>query len=110
MTNDISRLKEITTTSGVKVTLLDWITGREYQQINAPMFAQMKMKPSQNGMETSTITMDVATLMDNEAIRTIVKSVDGKTDNILDAVLDLRIDDFNEVMVNVRETIGGKKK
>lgn len=110
MTNDTTRIREIITTRGTKIVLLDWITGRELQQINGPMFSQMKMKPSQGGMETSTVTMDISILMDNEAVKTIVKSVNGQTENVVDLVLDLPVDDYNEVMAAVRETLNGKKK
>jgi hypothetical protein len=110
MQNDTNRIKEFTTTAGTKIVMLDWINGREHQQINAPMFAQMKMKPGQNGVETSSISMDVALLIDNEAIKHVIKSVNGQSANVFDLVQDLPVDEYNEVLAEVRESMKGKKK
>lgn len=105
------RYREFITKSGLKIVLLDWINAREFQQINRAMFSQMKLKPMANGtVETGTITADLAQDLDNEAIKVIVKSIDGKSENVLDLILDLPVYEYNEIIAEVKEVQNGKKK
>jgi hypothetical protein len=46
----------------------------------------------------------------DSAIRLVVVSVDGQTDNVVDRVLDLPSQDYKEIIAAINEVTEGKKK
>jgi hypothetical protein len=112
MTNQNDRIITIITpVSGETIALKSWITGREQQAINAAMFEGVKVKPTASGgVETSSISLADAQKMDVSSIENIVVSINGNTENVKDAVLDMHIQDYNFILDAVRESAGGKKK
>lgn len=85
---------ELTTPlTGKKVVIRGYITGRIKQEIQNVYLSTAtfddKGKAQLNGSTVNTAT--------NKALELIVLSVDGKTDGVLDAVLDLPEQDFDYV-------------
>lgn len=94
MENTTRETKEITTTGGHKVILLTYITGREAREINASRV---------EGDTSFSKPTDVA-------FGIVIKSIDGSSENIVDQVLDLKLQDFTEVSEALAEVMDPKKK
>lgn len=114
--NTTNRLTKITTPSGFVVTLLEWITGRELKLINAPLYSSVKVKQSANGQQDiSAISAEVTTLMDDVAISVVVKGIEphpliDENAAVLDKVLDMPVQDYNAILLAVKDAMGGTKK
>jgi hypothetical protein len=94
MENKTRETKEITTTGGHKVTLLTYITGREAREINS----------SREDADASfTKPTDVA-------FGIVIKSLDDSSEDIVNRVLDLKLEDFTDVSNALAEVMDPKKK
>ena len=114
MSNETQReTKKITTAGGHEVEVHTYITGREDEQIEDIFSEQMelKMKGVKGAVEQeiSGIQGSVMKKMDHKAIELIVVSVDGKTENILNTLLDFDSKDYKEIKDYVKELRSGKK-
>ena len=90
-----------------KVELKEWITGRDERDIQRPI-TSVKLQIGIKGAGTGEI--DVGKAMEeskNEAIKKVIVSIDGKTEGILDLVLDMHKKDFEFVMAEVDKVITG---
>jgi len=101
-------MPEITTPiKNIKVQLRDWITGRDEIDIQRPITA-MKFQISQLGVGKGEIDVGEASEKSKEvAIEKVVISVEGKTDDILNAVLDMHREDYLFVMTEVDKIVSG---
>jgi len=101
-------MPEITTpVKNIKVQLRDWITGRDEIDIQRPIIA-MKFQISQLGVGKGEIDVGEASEKSKEvAIEKVVISVEGKTDDILNAVLDMHREDYLFVMTEIDKVISG---
>jgi hypothetical protein len=79
------------------VVAKDWITGREFEIMQKPVLENYK-----KGIESIDIIG-----VNHSAIEAYVVSVDGKTEGVLDLVLDLPSEDYNFVIGKINEV---KKK
>jgi hypothetical protein len=91
--------REIETPVGKhKVLIKTWITGREREHIQEPIFGAINMTPRQVGANVNMEMqkMDMARMVSESGHRelsTFVVSVDGKSENVLDTILDMHEDD-----------------
>lgn len=92
-----------------QAVLKAWITGREQEYIDRPSMESVSIKPNSAGkIEFGEIRSDKIEQSTHRAIESIVVSVGGKTDQILDTVLDLPVSDYNVIIAEIQEMI--KKK
>lgn len=97
----------ITPVNKVKVQLKDWITGRDEVEIQRPITA-IKFQIESSGKGAGEIDVGEATEKSKRAaIEKVVISVDGKTEGILDLVLDMHKQDYLFVMKEIDKVIGG---
>jgi len=92
-----------------KVVLRAWITGREQEDIQRPLMECMKMSVKAETPEIE--ARDAVSALEevkHKKIETIVVSVNGSEEKILDLVLDMRSIDFNFVIAKV-EAIAEEK-
>jgi len=85
-------LKKVETTGGVTVELVDYITGGEGRTLGL-----MSDDKSVEGREK----------LQDLMIELCVKTVNGKSENILQNVKDLRIQDYLEIIQNCTMLFGG---
>lgn len=98
---------KITTPSGIEVELKNYLTGREKQAIvNAPVSKDMRVSTS--GGELSGFDAAALTRYQNAQIEQIVMTVAGSTDNVLDAILNMQVKDYDAVMAAVSDVFNGK--
>jgi hypothetical protein len=105
--------KEIKTpVLGATVILKEWITGREQEYIQEPIINAASFKAgiggAQGTAELSDFKVSAITQSSHRAIETVVVSVNGQGEKILDEILNLHKDDYEFVMDAVNEIL--KKK
>jgi len=99
---------DIVTPNGHKVTLKDWISGREFEALSAPLLKLYKVNTNKGVIDEPTVSGEVMTEMNRIALETWLVSVDGATENVYDAVLDMRQEDYQFVKTAIDEI--SKKK
>ena len=104
MTND-RPTTAITTTGGHSVVFRTYITGGEKRQITEIYITAMRGKATGADVEVS-----VEYQAENKAIEFAVVSLDGMTENLVERILDLPLEDFDEIRAQVKEITEGKKK
>lgn len=102
--------KEITTSGGHKVVLKEWITGREDRELVSILLRDIEMTQRGKEQEFAGFKVGIAEEAENKAIELVVISVDGKTENIVDAVLDLPSADYDKIKAAINEITKPSKK
>ncbi len=94
--------KEITTPINKDVVIIkEWITGREYDEIQKPM-TNVKMVIDSEGVSKGEIEAGEATRQSVKiAIEKIVVSVNGESKNVYDLVGNLRKEDYQFVLKEI---------
>jgi len=94
----------ITPIGGATVVLKSWITGREKREINRVLFDDSAMIDGKYSIDASKIED-----MKDAALKNIIVSVNGMTENIIDILLDMRSEDYDFVVAAVDEVSSDKK-
>jgi len=102
--------KTLTTKAGHKVVIKEWITGREKREITKIFLYDLEKEKKEGDQESSNIKMSIAEETEKKAIETLVISVNGSTENILNNLLDLPAQDYEEVNSVISEIVYPKKK
>lgn len=95
-----------TSVSGTPVELRKWITGKQREEINAILMSAMKMKADTMGRgegEMSEGFAEAFAKSEHKEIEAFVVSVNGQTDNIVEAVLSLPEADTEEVKNEIKK-------
>lgn len=102
--------RKFTTNGGVDIEVLTYVTGRELRDMQSAYLDSVKVRPStepaKDGATQGVVEMGGAGKYmhaDEKRIEICVKSVNGSTENVVDAVLDMRREDYEEVMAAVDE-------
>lgn len=95
--------------NGHKVVIREWITGRERRELRRPFTEHMKVKSDRTGKAKVDLenTGKIIEQVEDNLIKMVVESVDGKEEGVLDAILDMREKDFNFVMEEIEKASGG---
>ena len=89
------------------VILNAYITGREKRNLNN-IFQAWQVGLGDKGMiSDKKDTKGMIENAENEAIKTVVVSVDGISENVLDKVLDMKSDDYVFVIKKINEITSG---
>ena len=96
----------IKTKNGSEAELKDFITGREFRAIRNLFFSAMKSK----GNDVVDFELDATLEAEEKTIEMIVVSLNGSKEDVLNKVLDLPREDYEEIMEKVNEIYGGLKK
>jgi hypothetical protein len=107
--------KTFTTAGGHEVVMYDYLTGLEVETIRNFYTSKAEIKSiSQDGtkVEAGVAGMSVEAAMETKklALRTAIRSIDGNSEDVDSAALNLPNDDYQEVLGAVNELIEGKKK
>lgn len=105
--------KEIVTPLGQnKIVIKAWLTGRERRAIRSVLLEGVSFSATSNEEENATPDYNfqgsALDKMQDKALETVVVSVDGKTENVLDILLDeLKEQDFEFVLAEIDKVTGG---
>lgn len=98
--------KTFKTDKGHEIELYTYATGREFQAIQNALIGSMDLGIEGQEPKVESIDFEKQTEANNEAIKTLVVSVDGEEEDVLDKVLDLPSDDYQEVLDKVNDLTG----
>lgn len=92
-----------------KVEIKEWITGKDREYINEPMYTAVQTKPTVAGGKADVAfgNFDVNKYISESAhreIETFVVSVDGSKEKVLDAVLNMHESDTEFVKAEIGKT------
>lgn len=82
-----------------QVVYYTYLTGREYEYIQTPLFQAMPMTPSAGG-DVKMGQVDVTKIQESthRLLEKLVKSIDNKTEGLVDVVLDMPQKDYQFVI------------
>lgn len=103
-----SNTTEFVTSGGHKVVLNSYITGRQKRHINDAFLEDVQIT-SGNDKPQFSVSGSKANVATDRAIESVVVSVDGNKENIVDLVLNLSAADSDEILAKVNEVTGEKK-
>lgn len=96
----------VTPVKGHVVVLRSWITGRESQKIDGAMFKGVST--TQDGKKlTPKLSESMLSDQENASIEVVVVSVDGKENDVVNAVLNMRAKDYSFVTAEVAKVVDG---
>ena len=95
---------KIKTKNNHEVELKNEITGRDFREIK---YASTEALKFNDRMSIDRVSSGYLQHMEDIAIQKVVLSIDGKTEDILNAVLDLPKDDYQEVIEAVEKLTKG---
>lgn len=96
--------KTITTPITKKeVVLHTYITGREAEAIQAPLLKAMKLQPNKRGEDVQMGEIDTDKIRESNhiALKSVVKSVGGQSEKVVDDLLDMPSQDYDFVVAAV---------
>jgi hypothetical protein len=98
--------KTITTPKQNKTVVINtYLTGREFEYAQAPLLEAMAVRPQGAGGDIKFGNIDVNKVQEatHRLIEKHVVSVDGKSEKVLDAILDMHHDDYQFVVDELQE-------
>lgn len=95
---------------GHKFIMNTYVTGRDLREIESAMLTDIQVTQRGEEQEMSGFNSKMLEARQDAKIKAVVVSIDGKTENIIDLVLDLPAPIYNEVMVYVNELTEPKKE
>lgn len=102
--------KELKTKHGNVLIVKEYLTALERRQINAIVFENVQMTMEDNKPKMNGLSANIAPLLEDAMIKQIVVSVDGKTDDILMACLNLPEEDFAELQAYIAHMASSEQK
>ncbi len=97
------------TSRGHKVEIKTYLTGREFNEIQAVYLQDVKLDTVGQEIKLSGFNPSAEQKANNRTIELLAVSFDGSSDDILNKVLDLPHDEYDEVIAQLSE-VSGKKK
>lgn len=97
---------KITTPNGSQeIEIKSWITGREAEHIDELQYEAIAVKANIGGTpDIESIDLKkIISETNHRKIETFIVSIDGKTEDILDAVLDMHEDDTQFILTAIDE-------
>lgn len=88
-----------------KVVIYTYLTGREFEQVQAPLLQAMAMSPEGQGKNVKFGNIDVAKVQESThlLVEKHVVSVNGNKDKVLDQILDMPNEDYQFVVESIQE-------
>jgi len=108
--NNVRETKEVKV--GTHVLILNtYLTGRELRSIQGAMLNNLEMKQGAGGVdaEISGFKGELIQIQEDKQLEAVIVSIDGKTEGIINLVLDLPASEYSEIVELVKE-IAEKKE
>ena len=101
--------KEFKTSRGTAIVSKDYITGREFNQIQKCYFDGAKMNFQDGEAVIDEFDSDISIKATETMVEVLVMSVNGVKEGVKDLVLDLEKSEYDEV-IEFLDSIANKKK
>ncbi len=101
--------KEITTSGNHKVVIKTYATGREFNEIQNCYLKDAKLNVIGGVTKIEGFSPTSEFEATKKTLELLVVSLDGIAENLVDRILDLRVDDYNEIVEALKEVSGQKK-
>lgn len=95
---------EIVTPRGLKVVLRSWITGRESQKIDGAMFGSIGATQDGKSLQPK-MSPTMLSDQENASFEAVVVSVDGKENDIVNTILNLRASEYSFIAKEVKKVV-----
>lgn len=102
--------KEFKTTFGTTLKIKTYLTGGESRAIEGKYLSMAKMDLKGSEPVFKDVDLNVSFEVEKELIKIAVVSLNGSTENILDTILNLRADDYEEVVAELNLLTKKKSK
>ena len=86
-----------------KIELKCWLTGRDRRAIESVFYEEIDISVSGEKPDVKGIKGGIINRAQDKLIETVVVSIDGSGDNILNTVLDMHDDDFSFLIKEIDE-------
>ena len=93
----------ITPISKQKVEIKSWITGREKRELRSIFLKEMNFGMAGGEAEIKEMKGDIVDKAEDKAIETVIVSVDGKKENVVDSILAMNSKDSDFVIAEVNK-------
>lgn len=90
--------------------LKTYLTGGEAREIQNVYLEEIKFEMGKEDPKVSNVNASVVNKAQDKAIEMVVVSIDGNTEDILSNVLDLRKEEFDELMKEIDTAQAGLSK
>ncbi|KKN17877.1 hypothetical protein LCGC14_0961360 [marine sediment metagenome] len=104
--------KKIKTPNGHEVEIYTYLNGREQRAIDNILVEAFKIKVELTDSETeirNKITPELMAKQEDKTIELMVVSVNGKKENLVDTILDMKSQDYNVAIEAINKVISVKK-
>ena len=101
--------KNISTPNNHKVEIKTYVSKREQREIMSVM-NDVEVTMSTDGKAQPKMKFEKASEMEDKTIECLVVSIDGKKENVLETVLDLKSEDCDFILQKLNEVQTGIKK
>ena len=99
------------TPSGHEIVIKSWLTGREKRDIQNIYLTDVKISSDQTKAPELNLDATKSNLAQDKTFELMVISIDGKTDNIVDTILDMKSEDFDVIVAKLNSiTTGAEDK
>ena len=95
--------KIIQTPNKHKVEMKSYITGREKRELRSIFLKEMNFGIQDGGTEIKEMKGDIIDKAEDKAIEIVVVSVDGKKENVVDAVLSMNSKDYDFIIKEINK-------
>jgi len=93
--------------AGHEIVLKTYLTVRENREVRDVLLKGIKFGLDEGEAKIDSIPPEVISQIENKNIEMAIVSIDGKTENILETILDFKADEFAELMKEITAITGG---
>lgn len=104
MSNETKRETKELVIAGHTVVALTYITGREQREVQVKLLDKMEV----NGTNLSGLKGSMMLDQRDEYVSVVIKSIDGKTENVLEEILNLPAKEGDAIIKYVSDLVEGK--
>ena len=90
------------------LTVLTYLTGREYRAINANLVEKLEIKQNGNKAELQSLKGEFITMQEDERIAKVVQLFDGSAERIVDRIVDLPNNEYAPIIEAINNIAEGK--
>lgn len=92
-----------------KIVVNTYLTGREVRDIDSALMDKLEIRQVGKSQEISGLKGSMLKEQEDMQIKAVVVSIDGSSDNIVDRLIDLPHEQYQQVMQHIKIVVGKKE-